>query len=82
MTAALDSPMTEDALGRINRLPPRMREVVVRLCLGQPMKLIADQMGIQLDTVRNQQKLACGRFKLASYDRCALTAWVLLGVRQ
>jgi FixJ family two-component response regulator len=74
--------LPEDAMERLDRLPPRMREVVVRLCLGQPMKTIAADMGIALDTVVNHQKLAAKRFGLEHQDRSGIVAWVLLGVRQ
>lgn len=81
MTIGVDL-LPSDAWERLDRLPPRMREVVVRMCLGQPMKTIAAEMGIALNTVVNQQKQAARRFRLRCSDRAGITALVLLGVRR
>jgi DNA-binding NarL/FixJ family response regulator len=67
-------------LERIEALPPRMRAVTVRVCMGRSLESIADELGMALNTVRNHIKFCQERCRVSGGQK-ALVAFVLLGIR-
>lgn len=65
---------------RMEAMPPRMRAVIERVCMGQPLPSIAAEMAISIETVRKHIRAGIERCGVRGGQR-RLVAWLLLGVR-